>query len=178
MLGRGGSSWHSPLLQGGLLGRSWPVLTRAPPTSGFRPEEAATFFAGKVLWGSSVGGFQSQPLEVREFLCWRWQGLSGCTQPASRPDRCGLQGKCRLFIFHLSLQEVGVGGCGEEGRRGQPSQAQAQLQSTGDLRSPSFPPLPAQPCPWAPSWLLPAPQEEGMLGQRLMKVSPEDEDHL
>lgn len=31
--------------------------SRTPPPPGVRPEEAATFFAGKVLWGSSIWGF-------------------------------------------------------------------------------------------------------------------------
>lgn len=131
---------------------SWEELVSPTfsSTSVLRAEEAATFFTGKVCGAQAFGGFQSQPSEAREFLCWRWQGLSGCAQPVSRPLRSA--GKMpTVFIFHLSLQEV-KGGLGRERGASQPgpSSTSEQRRSTSGvphfhlcLLSPALGPFPA-----------------------------------
>lgn len=54
----GGNFWH-PLChrEACWRGGARAQASHTPPPPGVRPKEAATFFAGKVLWGSSVWGF-------------------------------------------------------------------------------------------------------------------------
>lgn len=167
-----------PLPRGG-LGRAWSGTTHTTP-SGLRLEEAATFFAGKVLWGSSIRGFSESTV--------RGEGVSllavaravrahtACEQTAAV---CRENADC--VYFHLSLQEAGGKG---EGAALRPKLASEQR------RPPSGVPIstsscPALPCPWAPSWPQPAQQEESVLGHQgrnfqpwALRISQRDEAHL
>lgn len=127
-----------PLPRGG-LGRAWSGTTHTTP-SGLRLEEAATFFAGKVLWGSSIRGFSESTV--------RGEGVSllavaravrahtACEQTAAV---CRENADC--VYFHLSLQEAGGKG---EGAALRPKLASEQR------RPPSGVPISTSSCPALP----------------------------
>lgn len=88
-----------------LLGRAGSSLE-----SCVSPEETTTFFTGKVMWGPRPWGF-SEPTVRGEGVSPAVAGPSVHTAESSRPLRSA--GKMpTVFIFHLSLQEVGVTGGG------------------------------------------------------------------
>lgn len=138
--------------------------SHAPHPPGLRPEEAATFFAGKVLWGSSIWGFLESTVRGEGVsllaVARAFRVHTACEQTSAV---CRENADC--VYFSPEPAGSGVGGWGEGGGS---SPARPQLDFRAEetyLRSPSFPP-PAQPCPRAPSWLQPAQQKEGMLGHQ------------
>lgn len=146
--------------------------SQAPPPPGLRPEEAATFFAGKVLWGSSVWGFSESTV--------RGEGVSllavaralkvhtACERTAAAV--CRENADCVYFS-----PEPAGSGRGGRGRGGGGSPARPKLDFRAEetyLRSLPFPPPSAWPCPWAPSWLQSAQQEEGTLGYQSEDFQP------
>ena len=139
---------------------SWEDLVRLdtlPTPPGLRPEEAATFFAGKVLWGSSVWGFSESTVRGEGVsLLAVARALRVHTVCKRTSAVCRENADCVYF----SPEPAGSGGGEREAGAARPKLAFRSGET--DLRSPSFPPPPAWPCPRAPSWLQPAQQEEGI----------------
>lgn len=83
------------------------VRPHALPTPTREARGSGNFLRWESVVGlKHLGVFRVNRQRRGSFLCWRWQGLSGCTWPVSRPLRSA--GKMpTVFIFHLSLQEVG-----------------------------------------------------------------------
>lgn len=119
----GASSWHSPLPRGGLLGRSWPVLTCSPKlrlqargSSNFLRWESSV---GRKRWGfseSTVGGEGVSPLAVARAL----RVHAACEQTAAV---CRENADCVYF----SPEPAGSGGGGAVRRGGGGSPARPRL---------------------------------------------------
>lgn len=152
-----------PPTTGGLLGRAWSGLTCSPNLR-LEARGSSNFLRWESVVGlKRLGVFRVNRRRRGSFSVGGDKG-SRCTQPASRPLLRSAGKMQTVFIFHLSLQEVEVGV--RRGGGGSPARPRLNFRAEETyLRSPSFPPLLAQRCPWAPSWLQPA-QQEGVLGHQ------------
>lgn len=144
-------------------------LVRGPGFCSFNPRLEARGSGNFLRWESVVGlkrlgvfrvNRQRRGVSLLVVVARALRVYTACTETLRSAGKMPT-----MFIFHLSLQEVG--GVVRRGGRGSPARPRLNFRAEETyLRSPSFPPPPAQPCPWAPSWLDPAQQEEGMLGHQ------------
>lgn len=134
--GLGSFSWHSPALGRPSRGLLRSMRPRGP--SGLWPQETATFFAGKVLWGQAVGVFEANCQSEGVSLPAGARALDALTASAQTAAVCRENAGCVYF----SPAPAGSGGLGEEGA------GDLRAEET-HLRSPPFSP---------PAWL-----EEGFL---------------